>query len=107
MKEPMKSASIGAMKEKDKKGKPAKLQGARIEVAANGYKLNLHHASETGFPSYPDQPGTVHSGKNARKDLMQHIDSALAKHEGAPSAKGPRPAPGTNLIKPPVMQGSY
>ncbi len=107
---PMKKSEIGAIKEKDKgKGsKPAKLKGAHIEVKSNGYALNLHHASDEGFPSYPEEPGTVHSGKNARKDLMRHLDQALSKHEGEPPMpKPPRPSPGTNLMKAPPTQGGY
>ncbi len=108
MKAPMKKSEVGAIKEKDKKGSKPKLKGAHIEVAANGYKLNLHHASDEGFPAYPEEPGTVHSGKSARKDLMRHLDAALAKHEGEPPPpKQPRPSPGTNLMKAPPNQGGY
>jgi hypothetical protein len=89
------------MKEKDKKssGKPGALKGAHIEVASNGYKLNLHHAADDSFPGYPgSQPGTVHKG---RKDLLSHLDGVLAKHEGSQGIQGPRPSPGTNLLKGP------
>lgn len=103
MKEPMKTASIGAMKEKDKKGS-GKLTGAHIEMADNGYNLGLRRQGSDQYSSGAEQPGdkTVHAG---RKALLSHLEGVLAKHEGSKGMKSPRPSPGTNLVQAP--KGKY
>ncbi len=78
----------------------AAYESARMAVdAAPQFGSQLYaYSNIEGFPGYPEQPGTVHKG---RKDLMQHLEGVLAKHEGETGIKGPkpqRPPAGANMV---------
>ena len=91
---------VAAIAEKDKAaGSMPNLgafQGASISPADNGYSMSVIHAPKSPTAPFSKPHVTVHKG---RKELLAHLDSVLAKHEGK-RVKIASPPAGMNLIRP-------